>query len=78
MARKLAAAHGLGDDDLVVSRSQVEELQGRVYCLRAAIEDVQRDLAASSEPDEVQEAFDWLLENAEPVAKIWIEPRVSP
>lgn len=75
MARKLAAAHGLGDDDLIVSRSQIEELQSRLYCLQAAIEDVGRDLAAAAEPDDVREAFDWLLENARPVAELWIEPR---
>ena len=48
MARKLAAVHGLGDDDLIVSRTQLEELQSRVYCLQAALEDVERDLAQSS------------------------------
>jgi hypothetical protein len=80
MARKLAAAHGLGDDDLIVSRAQVEELQSRIYCLRAAIEDVERDLAvgggrATARRGELREAFDWLLENAEPVADLWVEPR---
>jgi hypothetical protein len=77
MARKLAAAHGLRADDLVVSRSDLDELQGRLYCLQAAIEDVERDLAVSSEPAEVAEALGWLLENARPVAKLWIEPRVA-
>jgi hypothetical protein len=80
MARKLAAAHGLGDDDLIVSRTQVEELQSRVYCLRAAIEDVERDLAAgggkaAARRADLREAFDWLLENAQPVAELWVEPR---
>ncbi|MBI2703971.1 MAG: hypothetical protein HYX32_01585 [Actinobacteria bacterium] len=75
MARKLAAAHGLGDDDLIVSRLQLEELQSRLYCLQAAIEDVDRDLEASTEPGEVREALTWLLDNARPVAALWIEPR---
>ena len=34
MARKLAAAHGLGDDDVIVSRAELDELQGRLYCLQ--------------------------------------------
>lgn len=76
MARKLAAAHGLGDDDLIVSRSQIEELQSRVYCLQAAIEDVDRDLAKPHAPQDVREALDWLLENARPAADLWIEPRM--
>jgi hypothetical protein len=78
MAGKLAAAHGLGDDDLIVSREQLEELQSLLYCLQAALEDVDRDLSRSSEPDDVAEAFAWLRENATPVAQIWIEPRTAP
>jgi hypothetical protein len=76
LARRLAAAHGLGDDDLVISRTGLEELQSRLYVLQAAIEDVERDLAVSAEPDEVAEAFAWLLENAKPVAECWVEPRI--
>jgi len=75
MARKLADSHGLGDDDLIVSRSALDELQSRLYCLQAAIEDVDRDLATSSEADDLAEALAWLLENARPVAALWIEPR---
>ncbi len=75
MARKLAAAHGLGDDDLVVGRRALDELQSRLYCLQAAIEDVDRDLAIASEPEDVAEALAWILENARPVAELWVEPR---
>jgi hypothetical protein len=77
MARKLAAAHGLGDDDVIVSRPQLEELQSRLYCLQMALEDIERDLAVSSEPPEVREALDWLVENAGPAAALWIEPRTQ-
>jgi hypothetical protein len=77
MARKLAAAHGLGDDDLIVSRAQLEELQSRVYCLQAALEDIERDLAVSSDPVDVLDALKWLQENAGPVADLWIEPRTG-
>jgi hypothetical protein len=75
MARKLAESHGLGDDDLNGSRTALDELQSRLYCLQAAIEDVDRDLAAAAQPDDVAEAFAWLMENARPVAALWIEPR---
>lgn len=75
MARKLAAVHGLGDDDTIVSRKALEELQSRLYCLQAAIEDVDRDLEASAEPGDVVEALAWVLENARPVAELWVEPR---
>lgn len=59
----------------MISRTGLEELQSRLYVLQAAIEDVDRDLAASREPEDVAEAFEWLLENARPVAELWIEPR---
>ena len=75
MARKLADSHGLGDDDLIVSRTALDELQSRLYCLQAAIEDVDRDLAGAAGPDDVAEAFAWLMENARPVAALWVEPR---
>jgi len=77
MARKLAGLHGLGDDDLIVSRTQLEEMQSRLYCLQAALEDIDRDLAVSDGPDDQREALAWLRENAEPVARLWIEPRTT-
>jgi len=77
MARKLAGLHGLGDDDLIVSRTQLEELQSRLYCLQAALEDVDRDLAVADGPDDVREALAWLSENARPAAQLWIEPRTG-
>lgn len=75
LARKLAATHGLGDDDVVVPRGKVEEWQSHLYCLQAALEDVDRDLAASTDPDEVRHALDWLLENCAPLRQFWVEPR---
>ena len=77
MARKLAASHGLGEGDVIVSRESLEELQGTLYCLQAAIEDVERDLKASSTKADLTEALDWLLDNARPAAGIWIEPRTE-
>jgi hypothetical protein len=73
--------HGLGDDDLVVSRAQLEELQGLLYCLQAAIEDVDADLAAGGRTGpssaEVRSALDWLLDNARPLAAVWVEPKAA-
>ena len=77
MARKLADSHGLGDDDVIVSRERLEELQGSLYALQAALEDIERDLADSSEPADVAEALSWLRENAEPLRAVWIEPRTA-
>ena len=62
---------------MVVSRAALEELQGHLYCLQAAVEDVERDLAESSTADEVGEAFRWLLTNAKPLQEAWLEPRMG-
>jgi hypothetical protein len=77
LARKLAGAHGLGDDDVIVSRDRLEDLQGRLYGLQAALEDIERDLDRSTEPDDVADALAWLRENAEPLREVWIEPRTA-
>lgn len=75
MARKFAEVHGLGDDDVVIDRQRLEELQGVLYCLQAAVEDVDRDLAGNPSAREVEEALSWLLDNARPAVQLWIEPR---
>lgn len=75
MARRWAARHGLADDDLIVSRSALDELLGKLYCLQAAVDDVERDLADGASPAELGEAMAWLLENARPLRDAWLEPR---
>ena len=77
IARKYAEAHGLADDDVIVDRQQLEELQGALYCLQAAIEDVDGDVAGAPSAAEVRTALGWLLDNARPVAAIWIEPKAG-
>jgi hypothetical protein len=78
MARKLAATHGLGPDDLIISRHALEELQGHLYVLQAALEDVDGDFeqAKRSEIDfDYREAYEWLYAGARPLRSTWIEPR---
>ena len=77
LARKLAGAHGLGAEDVIVAQTDLEDLQSLLYCLQAAIEDVDRDLAESSTPADQADALRWLLENARPLADAWIEPRTG-
>jgi hypothetical protein len=77
IARKYAAAHGLADDDVIIDRLQLEELQGALYCLQAAIEDVDGDLEGKPAASEVRSALGWLLDNARPLAAMWIEPKAD-
>lgn len=62
---------------MIVGRPALEELQGALYCLQAAIEDVDRDLAESSDSQDISDALRWLLDNARPLAELWIEPRTA-
>ena len=66
-ARRRAAEVGLSERELIVARTQLDELNDRLYVLECAIEDVERDLAASATRSELREAVDWLLEAARPV-----------
>lgn len=62
----------------MVSRASLDELAGALYCLAAAIEDVDRDLVgAADDPREVRLALDWLMDNARPLAGLWLEPRAA-
>jgi hypothetical protein len=66
-ARQKAAAHGLDESELIVTRTALESLRDRLYVLEAAVEDVDRDLAAAEGPDDVRRALDWLLDAARPL-----------
>lgn len=62
-ARRRAAELGLGEHELVVTRAELEQLRDRLYLLRLALDDVERDLAdAGDEPGERERVWAWLLE----------------
>jgi hypothetical protein len=42
-------------------------LHDQLYVLEAAIEDIERDLRESAEPDDYREALEWVLEAARPL-----------
>ncbi|MFP4512380.1 MAG: hypothetical protein ACLFRV_05470 [Acidimicrobiales bacterium] len=72
LARKLADAHGLGDDEVIVARADLEAVQDRVALLGQAIDDIERDRRQGGGDD--AEAYTWLLEHAREVANTRIEP----
>ncbi len=71
-ARRRSAELELGDAELVVAPDELGTLHDRLYELEAAIEDVDRDLAASDRPreKELREALDWLLAAARPLVAL--------
>lgn len=75
IARKLAGARGLGPDEILISREELEELQGLLYGLETALEDVESDLAGSQgDAKAYREALDWLVTAATPLAAFWLHP----
>lgn len=70
-ARRRAAELGLGETELVMARAELDQLRDALYVLEAAVEDVDRDLAAADgDPDEVGRALDWLLQAARPLLRL--------
>ena len=66
--RRRAAELGLSESELIVTRAELDELRDALYVVEAAVEDVDRDLAASpNDPEEVRRALDWLLEAVRPL-----------
>ena len=77
-ARLRSAELDLAPDDVVVGRDQLDELTAALYCLQTALEDVDRDLAAAGDdPTEIRLALGWLLDNARPLASLWLDPRAA-
>lgn len=58
---------GLSEHELVLTRQAMDDLRDRLYVLECAVEDVERDLGASSTKADLREAVDWLLDAAKPV-----------
>lgn len=74
-ARLLAAAHQLGEDDVLVSAGLLAELQDAVYVIEAAMEDIDRDLAEGDDPDSHRDALWHLYGAAAGLRAVRIEPK---
>jgi hypothetical protein len=60
----------LNEDELIVTKAELDALHDDVYVLACAVDDVDRDLTAagkSATPKVLTEMLAWLLEAARPV-----------
>ena len=73
-ARRLAAGHGLGDGEVIVAETALDELADAQYALAAALEDLEVDLAEADGPEDVRAALDHLVEACEPLATLRLHP----
>jgi hypothetical protein len=51
-ARRRAAERGLDEDELILSRTELNELRDRLYVLAETVKDVEADLTDDPEDDE--------------------------
>ena len=66
-ARQRAREVGLSEDDLVMTRAELDTLRDQLYMLEAAVEDVERDLGASPTKQDLLDAIVWMIEAARPL-----------
>lgn len=70
-SRRRSAELGLSESELVMARSELDQLRDALYVVEAAVEDVDRDLAAAGDDqDEVRRSLDWLLLAVRPLLAI--------
>lgn len=70
----MAEAHGLGSDDVLLTRRTFEELRDLLYRIEAALQDVDTDLAGGAESAEYREALWHLYRTAAGVRTVSFEP----
>ena len=51
-SRRRAAELGLGDDELIITRAELNELRDRIYVLAETLKDVENDLTDDEADDE--------------------------
>jgi hypothetical protein len=66
-SRRRSAELGLGEDELVMTRRQLDDLTDGLYVLAESIADARRQAPQVDTFDEVRELLDLVIEAAEPV-----------
>ena len=68
VSRQRAEELNLSENELVVTRVELDELKDRLYVLQCAVEDARRDLAAPRHTvASMRDTLEWVLEAAESV-----------
>ena len=79
MARQRAADLQLSENELVMTRDELDTLKDQMYVLHCAVLDARQDLAAGRQTKEtLLELLNWVLEAAEPVAAASLTPSLRP
>ncbi len=76
MARQRAAELQLSENELVISRTELDALRDQIFILKCAIADVEGDLDPATDPTtrDFKAALEWLLEAARPLVDEQLSP----
>jgi hypothetical protein len=79
VARQRAADLQLSENELVMTRDELDTLKDQMYVLHCAVLDARQDLAAGRQTkDTLLELLNWVLDAAEPVAAASLTPSLRP
>jgi hypothetical protein len=69
----------LSEDELVITRSELDALRDQIYVLQCAIHDVEHDLDPSIDPTsrDFKAALVWLLAAAKPLTEEKLTPSLT-
>jgi hypothetical protein len=69
----------LSENELVMTRDELDTLKDQIYILHCAVVDAQQDLSKGRHTkDSLLELLNWLIEAAEPVAAASLSPSIRP
>src|SRR3954471_15738087 len=78
VGRQRARELELGEDELIVTKAELDQLHDDLYVLACAVEDVERDKAAAGKAVSARELTDmlaWLLDAARPIRDRELRPQ---
>ena len=79
VARQRSAELKLAEDELVVTRGELDELKDKIFVLACALEDVRDDIHSKRMTLEaMRESLRWLVDAAQPVTETHLGGRPSP
>jgi len=79
VAKQRAAELQLAEDELVVARSELDELKDKIFVLACALDDVAGDVDSKRMTLEaMRESLRWLVESARPVTESQLGGRPDP
>jgi hypothetical protein len=64
-ARRRAQELGLGEQQLVVTRAELDDLRDQAFVVRSAIHDARRSMDGISDVAEARELLDWIVQAAQ-------------